>query len=142
MALPVFIRKPLIKILIFKDMKNSISVLCCLIFSVTMLSAQSIPEEYNTAEKRAKIVTDKMIQNLPLRNSQLPAIKKLNLKYAQRIQKEIIDPGLGLWSSYFKMKEINDAKEKELLPLLSTSQKENYIVMKQEARSELWAHFF
>ena len=119
-----------------------ISMLVYLFFSAIILSAQSIPAEYDTAEKRAKMVTDEMIAHLPLHDSQFPVIQKLNLKYARKIQREIIAPELGLWSSYFKMKEINIQKEKELLPLLSTSQKVNYTLMKKEARSELWTHFF
>lgn len=121
-----------------------ISILMCSIFflNFTSLSAQEIPTEYDSPEKRAQIMTDEMTIGLPLSNEQIPIIKTLNLKYAKIIQKEIIDADLNLWSSFFKMKEINSTKEKELLPLFSKSQKVNYEKMKKETRAKLWQQFF
>ena len=121
-----------------------VSILMCSIFflSFTGLFAQEIPSEYDSPEKRAQIMTDEMTIGLPLHNEQVPKIKLLNLKYAKIIQTEIIDTDLSLWSSFFKMKEINSTKEKELLPLFSKSQKENYEKMKKETRAKLWQQFF
>ncbi|MCB0653929.1 MAG: hypothetical protein KDC85_21810 [Saprospiraceae bacterium] len=107
----------------------------------SVATGQTIPENYDTPEKRCAIITDEMIKELPLQPGEVPVFRALNLKYAKIVQKEILDQEISWWSAYFKMKEINQKKERELLPLLSDKQIENYERMKADARQLLWEMF-
>lgn len=101
------------------------------------LNAQTIPEKYDTPEKRSEIATQQMIEFLPLKPHEVPAIRKINLKYAKMVEKEIIDPELNWLSSLFKMKEINKQREAELFPLFDEKQKANYQKLKARSREQL-----
>lgn len=116
-------------------------ILFLLLAVQSVATGQTIPEIYDTPEKRCAIMTDEMIKELPLQPGEVPVIRALNLKYAKIIQKEILDQEISWGAAYFKMKEINQMKEKELLPLLSEKQKENYERMKADARQLLWKMF-
>ncbi|MCB0549698.1 MAG: hypothetical protein KDD19_19150 [Phaeodactylibacter sp.] len=122
-------------------MKNLIFLLPLFFLQVSWLSAQS-PAEYGTPEERASRMTGKMEEGLGLRPNQIDSIHALNLKYARRIQKEVIDTGMNKVSAYFRIRSINKEKEEELFPLLDARQREAYDEMKAKATQELLARFF
>lgn len=107
------------------------------LFLVFQLSGQTIPEKYDTPEKRSNIATQQMIETLPLTQEEVPEINQINLKYARIVQKQVIDPELNWWSAFFKMKEINSQREAELFPLLNDSQIKNYHKLKAKTRKEM-----
>ena len=122
-------------------MKLFIQIIPLLFVNITAIQGQST-SEYGTPEERAARITDRMKEGLSLENSQKKEIYTLNLKYAQRIQEEVIDTGMNKLSAYFRIRKINAEKEKELLPMLDDTQKEQYEQMKSEAVKELLARFF
>jgi len=122
-------------------MKYLISFFALLSFNLALAQAQA-SSEHGTPEERAGRMTGRMEEELPLRAGQVGSIHALNLKYARRIQREVIDTGMNKVSTYFRIKSINNEKEAELLPLLDAGQKENYEKMKTEATRLLWARFF
>ncbi|KAA3640309.1 MAG: hypothetical protein DWQ02_02260 [Bacteroidetes bacterium] len=107
------------------------------LFLAFHLSGQTIPEKYDTPEKRSKIATEQMIEALPLSQGEIPAISRINLKYARIVQKQVIDPELNWWSAFFKMKEINSQREAELFPLLNDTQIRNFNKLKAKTRKEM-----
>ncbi len=121
-------------------MKNTISTVIFL-FITLQLVGQTIPEKYDTPEKRSAIATQQMIESLPLSEEEVPEINRINLKYARMVQKQVIDPELNWWSAFFKMKEINSQREAELFPLLNDSQIKNYHRLKAETRREMMGKF-
>ena len=121
-------------------MKNCL-ILLSLLLGFTTTWAQST-SEYGTPEERATKMTDRMQKEIPLQAGLLDTIYALNLKYASRIQQEVIDPGMNKLSAYFKIRNINKEKEGELLPLLTTEQIAEYEKMKTAATRELMSRFF
>ncbi|MCB0563727.1 MAG: hypothetical protein KDD01_05055 [Phaeodactylibacter sp.] len=122
-------------------MKYLVPVFVFLFIHLATTQAQSI-SEYGAPEERAGRMTERMEEELPLRSAQVKAIYALNLKYARRIQREVIDTDMNKLSGYFRIRSINKEKEEELLPLLDSRQKEQYEKMKVEATRELLARFF
>ena len=122
-------------------MKYLVPVFVFLFIHLATTQAQSI-SEYGAPEERAGRMTERMEEELPLRSDQVKAIYALNLKYARRIQREVIDTDMNKLSGYFRIRSINKEKEEELLPLLDSRQKEQYEKMKVEATRELLARFF
>ena len=122
-------------------MKYLVPVFVFLFIHLATTQAQSI-SEYGAPEERAGRMTERMEEELPLRSDQVKAIYALNLKYARRIQREVIDTDMNKLSGYFRARSINHEKEEELLPLLDSRQKEQYEKMKVEATRELLARFF
>jgi hypothetical protein len=102
--------------------------------------AQHDNSKYGTPEQRATLMTERMKKELPLRDDQHQVIYKINLRYAQKVQKEIIDAGLSTLSWYSKGMKINNLKEKELKPLLTESQFKVYQKMKSEAMQKMLTH--
>ena len=122
-------------------MKYLVPVFVFLFIHLATTQAQSI-SEYGAPEERAGRMTERMEEELPLRSAQVKAIYALNLKYARRIQREVIDTDMNKLSGYFRIRSINKEKEEELLPLLDSRQKEKKKKMKVEATRELLARFF
>ncbi len=100
------------------------------------VQAQSMKNP-GTPEQRADKITQEMIKTLPLDSSQVDTVHSLNLKYAEKAQKEIIDQNMSKWSMLRKGQKLNNQKEKELKPLLSESQWKNYQKMKSAARGRM-----
>ncbi len=105
------------------------------------LTAQST-SDYGAPRERADRLTERMQREIPLRPDQVPAVDALNLKYAERIQREIIDPGLSKVSAYFRGTSINKEKEKELRALLTEEQYESYEELRKKARQEILSRLF
>ncbi|MCO6479190.1 MAG: hypothetical protein J5I94_21325 [Phaeodactylibacter sp.] len=122
-------------------MKHLIMPLAFFWLCINPLSVQA-QSEYGTPEERAAKMTSRMREGLSLSDTQAGAIHALNLKYARRIQKEVIDADLNKVQAYFRIRNINKEKEQELLPLLDERQKKQYEQMKSEATKELLSRFF
>lgn len=114
-----------------------------LTFIIACLSLQAQEKtDYGTPEERAEKMTTEMEKALPLTKEQVPEIEALNLKYAQIIQDEVLDKDLSMFGKYKKIRSINKKKEKELKPLLSEAQYENYDQLKAEQSKKMMAKFF
>ncbi|MCH2084583.1 MAG: hypothetical protein MK226_19475 [Saprospiraceae bacterium] len=122
-------------------MKQLIILLICLLSSSLVFSQEAISKE-DSPEKRAAYITDQMVEKLELDINLKDTFYALNLKYANIIQKEIIDQDLSLFSQYHKGMKINKKKEEELLPLLSEKQKELYQSLKKENSKKFLAKLF
>lgn len=106
-----------------------------------LANAQTL-DNPGTPEERAEQMTIKMQEELDLSVGQVPEIKALNLKYAQIIQKEVIDAKLNTWAMYNHGTKINKKKEAELKPLLTENQWKKYEKLKSKAISQIWSKIF
>ncbi len=114
-------------------------LICICLGLASLLPAQ---EDYGTPEERARYQTDRMRAELPLLDQQVEAVHQLNLEYARRVQREVIDTGMNHFSAYFYMQKLIGQKEEELFPLLSARQIEQYSVLKSSVVKMLVARFF
>lgn len=122
-------------------MKQLTILLSCLLSSSLVFSQEAISKE-DSPEKRAAYITEQMVEKLELDDNQMDTFHTINLKYANIIQKEIIDQDLSLFSQYHKGMKINKKKEEELLPLLNEKQKELYQSFKEENSKKILAKLF
>lgn len=111
------------------------------LFCFSYLSAQTI-DNPGTPEERAEKMTAKMQDELSLTKEQLPKVKALNLKYAQIMQTEVIDPEISMWTMYSRGNKINKKKEVELKPLLTEEQWKKYEKMSAAATKKIWSKIF
>jgi len=95
-----------------------------------------------TPEERARKITQEMKAKLSLQVDQEMPIHALNLKYAQRAQREIIDQHLSTWRTLSKGQALNEEKEKELRKLLSASQWKAYEEMRSDQRKKMLKALF
>lgn len=120
---------------------KQLSIIFFFLMSINALLAQD-KSQYGTPEERADKMTKVMTERLVLDKEQVKIIHPINLKYAARAQKEIIDPDMSTWSQYWKVKKIDKEKDKELKPLLSHEQWKAYEKWKAEKMKEMWNRFF
>ena len=118
-----------------------LATLILLIWSVTGLMAQSL-DHPGTPKERAQKITQEMIKALSLDSVQVDTIFRLNLKYAQKAQSEVIEAEVSMWSRYRKGQKLNKQKEVELLPLLSGDQWENYQKHKAANKKKIFKQLF
>ncbi len=103
---------------------------------VLSLQAQQISMD-DPPEKRAAFLTAEMTEKLQLEDYQLDTIAQLNLKYAQRMQQEIIDQDLNWLTQYNRGMKINNEKEKELFLILDEKQQELYHAYRKNAMKKV-----
>ena len=118
-------------------MKNML-LLLLLLHSISSFAQN----DFGTPEERAEKMTGEMHKAMCLSKNQKDSIHVLNLKYARRIQQEVIDTELNTWQQYRQAKKINRSKEKELLPLLTTEQRTAYETLKEAKTKEMWKRIF
>lgn len=82
--------------------------------------------EYGTPETRAQQADLMMQKGLNLNTDQAEKIKAINLRYAQRTQKEVIGPEKSTWAKYKKLMTIQKDKDEELQKVLDTEQFKRY----------------
>ena len=116
---------------------KKIFMMVMLMGMATVTIAQTI-DNPGTPEERAKKITDGMVEALPLDSTQIKTVYNLNLKYAEKAQKEIIDKELGTWSMFRKGQKLNSQKEVELKPMLSESQWNNYLKLKSTRKKDFF----
>lgn len=112
--------------------------LMMLVFSLITFSlqAQQISIE-DPPEKRAAYLTEEMTEKLKLHEHQLDTIAQLNLKYAKRMQQEIIDQDLNWLTQYNRGMKINNEKEKELFLILDEKQLSLYHAYRKNAMKKV-----
>jgi hypothetical protein len=96
---------------------------------------QSPAQKLGDAAERSAKLTEWMRINLSLTDEQLPAVRDVNLKYAQKMDALKAN---SLPKSE-KMKQITDndkAKDKELQNVLTNSQFQTYLSKKQEIKKK------
>lgn len=113
-----------------------------LLFSLFQIVTAQTLENPGTPEERAERMTIKMQEELDLTTEQVPDIKALNLKYAQIMQKEVIDTNLNTWAMYNRGTKINKKKEAELKPLLTENQWKKYEKLRSKSMSQIWSKIF
>lgn len=109
------------------------SLIAFLIFSFAS-SAQSAKTE-KTPEERAKAITEKMKTTLELTDEQYKKIYDINLKYATN-NNEIIHSPSSRMSKLKSLKATNKDKTKEIKPVLTEAQFNQYKAMQKELKSE------
>ncbi len=101
------------------------------LFTLGAIYAQAQSRELPPAEQRAKKQTEMMDQELTLADDQEKAVAEINLKYAKRVDEVFASSGSKKEKAK-KMKEINDAKEADLKPVLTLEQFTLYVELKDE----------
>ncbi len=79
---------------------------------------------------------------LKLSSQQEPVVYALNLKYAQIMQKEVIETNKSTLSKYWKGNGINNKKESELVKILTPIQYKEYEKMKSEKIKKILSFIF
>jgi hypothetical protein len=105
-------------------------------FILLLLCMQSPAQKLGDAAERSAKLTEWMRINLSLTDEQLPAVRDVNLKYAQKMDALKAN---SLPKSE-KMKQITDndkAKDKELQNVLTNSQFQTYLSKKQEIKKKI-----
>jgi len=98
------------------------------------LQAQYSPGQ-SKAEKRAKTLSDKMQERLPLKDSiEYNKVYALNLKYAQKMQ-EAIQGADGRMAKFSAAKSVQKAKNKEMKTILTKEEYEKYQQMMDEMKA-------
>jgi Spy/CpxP family protein refolding chaperone len=98
---------------------------------------------YGTPEQRTKQADDMMLKGLQLTPNQVPKVHDINLKYAWRIENEVVKVKMSDWSRYKKITAIQDAKDAELKPILTQEQFKKYKKKRDEMFWEgMKAYFF
>lgn len=119
---------------------KSVLMLLCF-FSIGIITAQTTIEkvkngQYGTPEERAIETSQKMKQGLLLTNEQATKVQDINLRYAIRTENEVAKASMSNWSKYWKIKSIQEDKDKELKPLLTADQFKKYAQKRDEM---MWA---
>jgi hypothetical protein len=107
----------------------------------TPLKAQMTMEkvkngQYGTPQERAAEIDKAMQKGLNLNEQQMPKIRDINLRYAIRTENEVAKAPLSSWSKYWKIKAIQDDKDKELKPVLTAEQFKKYAKKRDELMLE------
>jgi hypothetical protein len=118
-----------------------------LIVGLLIFTHQVFPQKLDinhpgTPEQRAKMTTDTMKIRLKLTPPQEPLIYALNLKYAQIMEKEVIETNKSSFSKYWKGNGINNKKESELVKILTPIQYKEYEKMKSEKMKKILSSIF
>lgn len=93
--------------------------------------------KYGTPEQRAAIQTEQMQQELQLSAAQVKPVHALNLKYARRVQTEVIDKKPSQWTAMNQIRKIQSGKDVELEKILSEAQMKAYQKMKWAALQKM-----
>lgn len=88
-------------------------------------------------EQRAKMLSDSMTIRLHLTTNQQLVIRNINLKYAKKMQKEVIETDKSKLSKYMKATSIFHDKDDELKKILTKEQFDQYQKMKSEQMKKL-----
>lgn len=116
--------------------------MCLMTLSISSFAQQFSKENPGTPEQRAQMMTDTMKTSLSLTEDQVPEIYDLNLKYAEIMQKEVIDTDKNMISKYWKGNEIMKQKEAELKPLLTEEQWKGYLSYKDAIKGKMLKRLF
>src|SRR5215510_4094858 len=106
-----------------------------LAFIFLLICTHSLAQKMGDATERSAKLTEWMRINLNLTDEQLPTVRDINLKYAQKMDALKTN---SLPKSE-KMKQITDndkAKDKELEDVLTDSQFQTYLSKKQEIKKK------
>lgn len=82
--------------------------------------------QYGTPESRTAQADSMMQRGLSLREVQVPKVHALNLQYAHRVEREVIQQNLSDWAKYRKLTAIQKEKDAALQKVLDTEQFEKY----------------
>lgn len=81
---------------------------------------------YGTPESRTVQADSMMRQGLSLNEKQVKLVHDLNLKYARRVEKEVVQANMGDWARYRKLSAIQNEKDAELKKVLNVEQFDKY----------------
>ncbi len=77
-------------------------------------------------ENRAADLTTLMKNSLELTDEQAVTVQEINLRFAEKAEREIVRPNLGQWSKYWKIMAHQREKDQELKPVLTKKQFKKY----------------
>lgn len=113
------------------------ALIACIIMllGANVLKAQSLADL--SPEERADTMTIVMEKELGLSAEQISPIHRLNLKYAWKIQNEVLDTNGNQLSKMWRARSINQKKEVEIKKLLSSKQLSLFLDLKGRMREEM-----
>lgn len=107
-----------------------------IVLSGTELKAQ-VRDDLDTPEARAKKLTDKMKDRLPLADSvQYQSVYQVNLKYARKMKESLESAGSRM-AKFQAMKTVQKEKNKEIKTILNKEQYKNYEQMMDEMKKQM-----
>lgn len=106
-----------------------------LLLGANVLKAQSLTDL--SPEQRADTLTIVMENELGLSPEQVPAVHRVNLKYALKIQEEVLDKDGNQLSKMWRARSINQEKESEIKQLLSPRQVKLFLALKSRMQGEM-----
>ena len=121
---------------------KSILFIISFLFGIGCFSQQQLPDSLNTANKRANILTKRMVSELNLTDYQLPKVDSLNLVYAIKMDVKVIKTSKSNWSKYWKTQQIMNEKEVFLRRILNKEQLKKYKKMRSKAMNSILRNAF
>ena len=115
---------------------------CFGLFLLAQNATAQILHDPGTPQERAQRITQRMQEEIPLEPHQVDAIHQLNLRYAWRAQRELLDKGVSIWVLWVEGQRLQKAKERTFKSLLSEAQWASYLQLKKQTKSRLWKKLF
>ncbi len=109
---------------------------CIGIFSANQALAQQTKATQKTPQERAKILTDKMKQDLSLTDQQYQSVYNINVKYAQKTDSVLNKTALDKRQKLKTEKTFLTSKDKELKAILTSDQYSKLQQEKKEMKAE------
>lgn len=97
---------------------------------------------YGTPEQRTADLNQSMQQGLQLTKDQMTKVSEINLRYARRNEKEVVQQQMSDWSKYRKISAIQSEKDNELKKVLTSEQFNKYQKKRDEAMWQAVKSFF
>lgn len=97
---------------------------------------------YGTPEQRTADLNQSMQQGLQLTKDQMTKVSEINLRYARRNEKEVVQQQMSDWSKYRKISAIQSEKDNELKKILTPEQFNKYQKKRDEAMWQAVKSFF
>jgi len=122
-----------------KRSRMMMAVLIALLVGAQVGYAQSKLDKLmteTTAEERAEIQTQNMIEKLSLREEQKSTVQEINLRYARKME-SVYHAGGGKLQRFRKMKDVGGEKDVELKRVLDAAQYAAYEKNKEEMKSAM-----
>jgi hypothetical protein len=127
-----------------KTQKRRHSKLKGLIFILSLLTmatsgfAQNGKVSNRTPEEKAQLMTDKQKEKIDFSDNQEQQMFDINLKYVKEMEKTSV--GGRSMSTFRKLKDMSNRKDKEVKSVLDKDQYKTYLKQKEEMRAQMKAN--
>jgi hypothetical protein len=116
-------------------MKKTLLFGTFLIVSITVV-AQRGNYQNMSAEERAKLQTNRMVESLELDSAIIDQAHEINLKYANQIEKAR-KPGASRYEMMQLMERTNNSRNKDFKKILTKDQYKKYMRQQQDIRNRM-----